>query len=548
VAVALTSRRGAPYRARAMRSRLLAAALLLGSASWTRAGEVRIAAALPAEVAVWDARILSLLQAGELRERQFRADPLVPGRGHQRLEQLALGLPVFGGEVVRQADGHGTVSLFGTLYDGIHLDPRPALSSDQGREALERGLGWRASRRVAPELLVLPLGHDGAALVYRVLAWTGSDLRWCFVDAQSGALKLTLAALQAEAAVGRGRGVLNQPQKVSAQGQAGAFVLSDALRPPSLRTFDMAGDLARTVDVLLRDVQLSDSDLARDADNDWSDSAAVDAHAYAGFVYDYYFKRHGRRGLDDDDLGIRSLVHPARRGDERFYTRDLVRLFYTNAFYAGDGIMVYGEGGLVSEGRDWDYVSGGLDIVGHELSHGVTDFSSRLIYRDVSGALNEAFSDIMGTSIEFFFQPPGDGPLRADYTLGEDVIRPGGVRNLADPLAYGDADHVSKARFVGTDTDGGGVHTNATIAGHAFFLAIEGGRNRTSGRSVRGVGPDHRDEIERAFYRAFVFLLPPSADYRTARTATLRSARDLYGPGSEAERAIAEAWTAVGVL
>jgi len=534
-----------------MRARALATALLLGLAAWARGGqapgEVRVLAVAPAEVAAWDARVASLLRSGDLRPRQLRADPLVPGRQHQRLEQAFRGVPVFGGEIVRQGDGRGAVSLFGALHEGIDLDTRPSLSPDQARASVERGLGARVGRREVPELLVLP-ERGGYALVYRLKAWTGADLRWCFVDARTGALRLTLGALRTDAAVGLGRGVLNQLQKVSAQGQAGAFVLSDALRPPSLRTYDMDGDLARTVDVLLGDVELVDSDLARDADNDWTgDGAAVDAHAYAGFVYDYYFKRHGRRGLDDADIGIRSLVHPARRGDERFYTQSLIGLFYTNAFYAGNGLMVYGEGGLVSQGREWDFVAGGLDVVGHELTHGVTDFSSRLIYRDESGALDEAFSDIMGTSLEFFFQPPGDGLLQADYRLGEDVIRPGGLRSMADPQAYGDPDHVSKARFLGSDIDGGGVHTNSAIASHAFYLAVEGGRNRTSGRTVRGVGGERRDQIEKAFYRAFVFLLPPSADFHTARATTLQSARDLYGPGSDAARAIAEAWTAVGV-
>ena len=534
-----------------MRTRLLTTILTLGSATWAGAGEppeeLRVAAVAPSEVAAWDARLTSLLLSGDLRPWQLRADPLVPGREHQRLAQVFRGVPVFGGEMVRQGDGRSTVSIFGTFYEGIGVDTRPALSPDEARAAVERALRARVARREPPELVVLPLEKGAYALAYRLKAWTGSDLRWCFVDAKTGSLRLDLAALHSDAAVGLGRGVLNEPQKVSAQGQAGGFVLSDALRPPSLRTYDMAGDLARTVDVLLGDVELSDSDLARDADNDWTDGAAVDAHAYAGFVYDYYFKRHGRRGLDDADIGIRSLVHPARRGDERFYDERLVRLFYTNAFYAGNGLMVYGEGGLVSEGHEWDYVAGGLDVVGHELTHGVTDFSSRLIYRDEPGALNEAFSDIMGTSIEFFFQEPGAGPLKADYLLGEDVIRPGGLRSMADPLAYGDPDHVSKARFLGTDTDSGGVHTNSAIASQAFYLAVEGGRNRTSGRTVVGVGGDRREQIEKAFYRAFVFLLPPSANFRTARVATLQSARDLHGAGSDAERAIAEAWTAVGV-
>jgi Zn-dependent metalloprotease len=530
-----------------MQARPLLAALLLASAGPAGAGELRVAAVAPSEVAAWDARVLSLVQRGELRQRQHRIDPLAPGRQHRRLAQFHGGVPVFGGEIVRQADGQGAVSIFGTLYDGIGIDTRPRLSPDEARAALARALGFRPSRRRVPDLLVLPLDGGGFALVYRVAAWTGADLRWCFIDAGSGALRSTLAALQTDAAVGRGRGVLNQTQKVSAEGQAGAFVLRDALRPPSLATYDMAGDLDRAVDAVVGDLELADSDLARDADNDWTDGAVVDAHAYAGFVYDYFFKRHGRRGLDDADIGIKSLVHPVRRGEEGRYSPAIVRLFYTNAFYAGDGLMVYGEGGRVSEGRAWDFVSGGLDIVGHELSHGVTDFSSRLVYRDESGALNEAFSDIMGTAIEHHFQPPGEGPLQADYTVGEDVIRPGGIRNLANPLAYGDPDHVSKARFLGTDTDSGGVHTNATIAGHAFFLAVEGGRNRTSGRTVRGVGRERREEIEKAFYRAFVFLLPPTASFRTARGATLQSARDLYGPGSEPVRAIGEAWTAVGV-
>ena len=511
-------------------------------------GELRVSAVAGGELAAWDARLAGLLERGELRLAESRADPLVPGRRHQRLAQLAAGLPVFGGELVRQADARGSVSLFGTLYEGIRLGGRPTLSPDQARAAVETRLGWRVSRRHAPELMVLPWdGGAGPALVYRLQAWTGADLLWCFVDARTGALRLSLEALHPDAAVGSGRGVLGQPQKVSAQPQAGAFVLSDALRPPSLQTFDMGGDLGLALDVIAGDAELDASELARDADNDWRDGAAVDAHAYAGFVYDYYFKRFARRGLDDADLGIRSLVHPVRRGEAGRYDPRLVRLFYTNAFYAGDGLMVYGEGGLVAEGKQWDFVAGGLDVVGHELTHGVTDFSSRLIYRDESGALNEAFSDVMGTSIEFFFQPPGPGALQADYTLGEDVIRPGGLRSLADPLAYGDPDHVSKARFLGTSTDSGGVHTNSCIVGHAFYLSIEGGRNRSSGRSVRGVGGARREQIEKAFYRAFVFMLPPSADFRTARRATLQSARDLYGPDSDAERALGEAWTAVGV-
>jgi Zn-dependent metalloprotease len=179
------------------------------------------------------------------------------------------------------------------------------------------------------------------------------------------------------------------------------------------------------------------------------------------------------------------------------------------------------------------------------LSHGVTEFSSNLIYLNESGALNEAFSDIMGTSAEFFFQPPGTGSRQADYLIGEDVIRPGGLRSMSNPAAYGDPDHYSK-RFLGSE-DNGGVHTNSAIASQAFYLAIEGGTNATSGRSVQGIGGANREQMEKVFYRGFTELLPANATFSVARAATIQAARDLYGAGGNVERAVTEAWTAVGV-
>ena len=210
--------------------------------------------------------------------------------------------------------------------------------------------------------------------------------------------------------------------------------------------------------------------------------------------------------------------------------------------------MVYGDGlppGVTVGGRSWDYVSGALDIVGHELTHAVISASSDLIYFGESGALNESFADMMGTAIEFFFQPAGNGPLRADYLCGEDVVSGGGLRSLANPLAYDDPDHYSR-RYLGPD-DNGGVHTNSGIGNQWYYLAIEGGTNRTSGQSVTGVGAANRDQIEKVAYRAFTQLLAPNANYAAARAATIQAARDLYGANSNAERAVTQSWNAVGV-
>jgi len=116
---------------------------------------------------------------------------------------------------------------------------------------------------------------------------------------------------------------------------------------------------------------------------------------------------------------------------------------------------------------------------------------------------------------------------------------------MANPGLYGDPDHYTK-RYTGAD-DNGGVHTNSAISNQAFYLAVEGGTNRTSGLSVTGVGGANREQIEKAFYRAFAFMLTSNATFSSARAATIQAARDLYGVGSAAERAITQAWTAVGV-
>jgi thermolysin len=371
-----------------------------------------------------------------------------------------------------------------------------------------------------------------------------------FVDAHSGAVLRSYSNLQRAGAVGAGTGVFGESLKMSASSQSGTFVASDLLRPAELDTFDLHGNQAKAMNFLNGLVDLAASDLASSSSNTWTDGADVDGHAYAGYTYDYYFKRFGRHGLDDRDLSETVIIHPASRSDFSTATSDVVDTFYLNAFYAGDGIVVYGEGlppGLVllPLRQTVNYFSAGLDIVAHELSHGVTDFSSGLIYQDESGALNEAFSDVMGVSVKFFFQPAGTGLMQANYELGSDVVRPGGIRSLDNPAVFGDPDHYSKR--VITTADNGGVHTNCTIVDHAFYLAIEGGTNRTSGLAVQGVGAANRVQIERVFYRGFTTMLPSSATFSMARAASIQAAADLYGTTSAAYRAVTQAWAAVGV-
>jgi thermolysin len=196
------------------------------------------------------------------------------------------------------------------------------------------------------------------------------------------------------------------------------------------------------------------------------------------------------------------------------------------------------------DGQEWNFFSAGLDVVAHELGHGVTEYSSNLTYQGESGALNESYSDILACGAEFYIQPPGEGRLRADYLLGEDVSS-FGIRSMAQPTRFGDPDHYS-VRFTGS-ADNGGVHSNSGIPNHAFYLAVEGGVNRVSGLAVTGVGAANRPRVEQAFYRAFAFFLPPSADFATARVATVLAAAELFGAASPEAIAIDQAWVAVGV-
>jgi thermolysin len=511
-----------------------------------------IAAAAPQALRSWDATTTSMLRTGDLRMRQTRQDTLIAGQMTERADQYHRGVRVFGADIARQLDAQGVAqSIFGTLYDGIDVETDPRIDEDAVRARVADLAGQPQAGSVRPELVVLP-NDDGTAfsLAWRMRAVTpGLDVVQYFLDASSGDVLLQYSDRQSQSAVGRATGVLGDSKKISVTGASGSFSARDLMRPPLVQTDDMKGDPLRTANYLSGSISLTANDVATDGDNVWTDGGVADAHVYAGYTYDYYFKRFGRRGLDGNDIRILSLANPVHR------TREDVDLyfarfpdFFVNAFYFGGGVMVYGAGlppGMTLGGQSWNVLSGSLDVVGHELTHGVTEFTSNLIYRNESGALNEAFSDVMGTAIEFFFQPAGSGNLKADYLCGEDVVQPNGIRSLENPLAYGDPDHYSR-RLLGP-TDNGGVHSNSAIASHAFFLAVEGGVNRTSGLAVQGVGAADREQIEKVFYRAFTALLPSNATFAMARTATIQAARDLYGAGSNAERAMTQAWTAVGV-
>lgn len=524
-----------------------AATGLLGPATPRAQTRPTMLAAAGAALRSWDPAVDRMTRDGALQRRRLDADPLVPARSHERLDQYYRGVRVYGADLARQTDAGSTVSIFGTVYDDLDLDVTPAIDPDRAAALVMADLGVELGPQRLPTLMILPQAGR-ARLVYHATAFSDAGGFEYFIDARSGEIITKRDAIRRQSTIGTGVGVLGDTKKMSVQATGGVFAAEDLLRPPVLRTYDMRGNLARVIGFLNGVTLLTASDRAIDTDNSWTDAASVDAHAHAGYTYDYYFKRFGRRGLDDHNLRLLSLVHPANRSTALQQSSEVVGAFYANAGYWGGGVMVYGDGlppGATLGGLSWNYLAGGLDVVGHELTHGVTEYTSGLIYAGESGALNESFSDMMGTAIEFYYQPPGSGPRQADYLIAEDVVTPGGLRSMEHPQAFGDPDHYSR-RYVGA-ADNGGVHTNSGIGNQWYYLAIEGGTNRTSGLAVSGVGRANREQIERIAYRAFTQLLTSGATFAMARQATIQAARDLYGAGSSAERAVTEAWTAVGV-
>jgi Zn-dependent metalloprotease len=533
-----------------------ALAPLRGAASLALSGD---------DVDAWEGRIASMTRAGSLRLVASVEDAMVEGRVHDRLDQFAGAARIAGAQILRQRSADGVITIFGTMYpDDLGIPLRPALSAQDAAARVTTLTGSAPFGQRAPELVVVPLPEGGYRLAWLAHALVDMDVVALFVDAQTGLELRRHSVLQTQAAVGAGTGVLGDRKKLATRQASAVFFAEDLLRPAKTITYDMKGDYVRASEVIftlsaVSGVYPQQSDVAVDTDNAWDDGAVVDAHAGVGIAYDYYRARFNRRGFDGADARpMRVFVHPSPRGPVVPF--DVFSSFVVNAFFCRfcgpdeDGVLVFGEGLHRSSsfnGQFVDYFSAGLDIVAHEYSHAVTSYAADLSYYGESGALNEAFSDVMGIGAEFFAAASGRRNRPGNYLLGEDVftpVQPGGLsgsRSASHPRAYGQPDHY--ADLYRGSADNGGVHINSGIPNHAFYLAVEGGTHRSSGVSVQGVGSGSREQIERVFYRGFTNYLTSYSTFPQARQATLRAAVDLYGESSPAFRAVSQAWTAVGV-
>jgi bacillolysin len=442
------------------------------------------------------------------------------GTTQTRYQQLVAGAKVLGGQLTVLADPSGrTTAVVGAYFPDLQVKNSPSVTVAGARGVAAQRIGsdgkWSSTLRIDP--------RDGR--LFHEVVNQRFDHRWVqWIDAASGAMKNQYDAI----AHGDGDGV----------GVKGDTKELDTVRQGSNFLLQSADGRQRTYDAMNR-TALPGTPMT-DTDNHWnlvgtitrspSQPAGVDAHYYAGVVDSFYNDEFGRDSVNDNGLTIVSSAHLMNG--------------LCNAFWNGMQ-MAYGDG----DGRTCLPLSGALDVVGHELTHGVTQYTSHLIYQNESGALNEAFSDMMGTTIEFYADRHDLDPAGApDWLLGEDVVRPRGFRNLGDPQENGNPDHYSELR-VG-DLDNGFVHSNSGIPNHAYYLAANGGRNAgcdavgSNGHrhtadcdvTVRRVGLEDAAQV---FYAGFTSL-PEYANMCDARNATVAVA------GSDARR-ISQAWAAVGV-
>jgi Zn-dependent metalloprotease len=446
------------------------------------------------------------------------------GTEHVRLDRTVHGLRVIGGDlVVHQRPSGELLGLSQTLRLVPRADASPALGKGNAiQTAASMFEGTPTSGQA--DLVVYARGADPTLAYEAVVTGTKSDgvspsELHVVVDALFGRVLDSWDAI--ESVAGTGRGFFSGTVPLQTTTIRGGFRLQDPTRGNQF-TCDMRNGTSSCF-------------YMNDADNVWGDftlgnrqSVAVDAQYGTAVTWDYYRTVHGRNGIANDGRGSYNRVHYSSR--------------YNNAFWSDSCFcMTYGDG----DGTTFNPFDS-LDVAGHEMTHGVTSRTARLVYSGESGGLNESTSDIFGTAVEAFAANPKDP---ADFAIGERLYRsnPSGSRALRymwNPGLDGRSANCWSSSVGSLD-----VHYSSGVGNHFFYLLSQGSNANPASptcnsSTVTGVG---LSTAARIWYRALTVYMTSSTNYHGARTASLDAARDLYGTGSAQYNAVNAAWAAVSV-
>ncbi|MYW63615.1 peptidase M4 family protein [Streptomyces sp. SID8379] len=470
-----------------------------------RAGLIKDASAETADTA----RELKLDAKEKLIVRDVVKDR--DGTTHTRYERTYDGLPVLGGDLVvhesksgkREGVTKATSKSIDVATTGASLTAAPS-------GALKIVWAATGTPRLAYEKVVKSTKKDGTPSRLHVVT-----------DAATGK-KITQFD---EIKTGTGESEYSGSVEIGTTQSGSSYSLTDGTRGGH-STYD------------LKNGSSGKGTLFTDADDKWGDgtvndpaTAGVDAAYGAQETWDFYKEVFGRSGINGDGKGAYSRVH---------YGNAYVNAFWDDSCFC----MTYGDG----EGNKNPLTA--LDVAAHEMSHGVTAATAGLIYSGESGGLNEATSDIFGTSVEFYANNSEDA---GDYLIGEKID----INGDGSPLRYMDKPSKDGASLDAWKTGAGNVdvHYSSGIANHFFYLLSEGSGKKTingvdydsptsDGSTVTGIG---RDKAEQIWFKALTTYFTSSTNYAAARTGTLSAAKDLYGADSAEYKAVDAAWAGVNV-
>src|SRR3954471_22682573 len=421
------------------------------------------------------------------RDLRVEASRSGGGRSSVRFQQRGGGIPVLGGELLVNLDRAGRV-LSASGETGAAAPTRtPRVTAAAARQqAIAAVAKWQRVSAVrltatAPSLAVYDarlLGGPGprrSTLVWRLEVKGGPGLivnQLVLVDGETGAVALHIDQVE-NARTQRICDAQNSPVALPGTYPCTSPVAAEPSDPPS------AGD---------------DGDVAP-------------AYAYAADTYDFYSNPFGRRGIDDQASAIVSTVDLCDPDDPSDCPMQ-------NAFWDGSQ-MAYGDGFATAD-----------DVVGHELTHGVTDHTAHLFYYYQSGAINESLSDVMG---EYMDQTNGHGDdsPAVKWQIGEDLPASIGViRDMANPPSHGDPDSMTSPNYTADpdEADSGGVHTNSGVNNKAAFLIADGGT--FGGQSISGLGIT---KAARIYYDVQTRYLTSGSDYADLASALPQACADNVG-------------------
>lgn len=491
-------------------------------------------------------QLLSLKSTDDLISYKQEQDDI--GFTHTRYHQLYKNIPVEGGEYIAHQKSGLLDCINGKFFTIGDLSVTPSLTETQ---ALSKALSfvgaqkykWENKAEIAHlrevfgdpnfnydpkgELVIYPKGVEitdksdfRLAYKFDIYAEVPYSRAYVFVDAKTGEVIGSHEQIHTADVEGTAHTKYSGERKIMTTLVGSNYVLQETGRGGGVSTFN-AKNAPQT------NATYPNTDFT-DADNIWNnvnaqlDEAATDAHWASEMTWDYYYIVHNRNSVNNAGKKLVNYVH--------------VGTNWFNASWDGN-IMRYGDGPNKLPLTC-------LDIGAHEVTHGVTGNTAGLVYRAESGALNESFSDIFATCVEWRSKP-GKG----DWDMGADI---GALRSLQYPKSHTNPDTYKGVYWVNTadisqDNDYGGVHTNSGVQNKWFYILSMGEQGLNDNNkpySVKGITMDKAAKIA---YRNLTTYLGTTSDYAAARTNSLKAAKDLYGDCSPEFVATAYAWDAVGV-